>query len=92
MTETATKTRKAPAETRREDTPDGWLDMADAPKNGKPLRLMSPDHQVVEAHWRITREVRKEPLGWHEKGLWGLWGAPGVHVPFEPIAWRPMYA
>ena len=89
-----TDTHAADAKTRKPAKaalPEGWRPMETAHQDGKPLWLLGPEGQICESHWRITRQVRKQPLGWHEVGLWGVYTAPGAHVPFEPIGWRPLY-
>jgi hypothetical protein len=67
-----------------------WLDMADAPHDGR-IILLTPDlEQVVEARWYKTRDYNVKACKWEETSRWVLSGGGRQRVPYEPLGWRHM--
>jgi hypothetical protein len=59
-------------------------DMANAPKDGRPVWLQDADGVQVEGHWRRTRAMVKAQ--WTVTEFWAVW--PGtMPLGFEPVGW-----
>ncbi len=70
--------------------PQGWYDVDDAPRDGKPMWLLGPEDEKIEAVWRHTRAWDKIGGKWREIGYFAVRNAGGLPVAFLPIAWCPV--
>ncbi len=64
-------------------------EMADAPKDGRTLILVSAEGDKAAGYWRLTRSFQPSPQGrrWVPSGFWA--GYPGTQkLPFDPVAWE----
>lgn len=68
--------------------PDGWLDMAEAPQDGKAIWVIGEAGEYVESIWRHTRVWDKMGGKWRTSGWWAVMNTGGQRVAFEPIAWK----
>jgi hypothetical protein len=70
--------------------PTGWLDLADAPDDGKAIWCLGPDGEETEVVWRNTRAFDKVGGKWRNIGFWSIRNTGGARLDFTPLAWRPI--
>lgn len=67
----------------------GWLDMEEAPQDGKTI-ILTPDKKTeVPAIWRHTRRYDAQSNKWIERDFWAQQNAGGAPITFEPVGWLP---
>lgn len=77
----------APPASLRKTIKIDWLDMDDAPQDGK-IIVMTPDGvERVEGLWRHSRSFDKQLGRWTFVGIWSHIG--GAPLDFEPMGWLP---